>query len=198
MLHWLRAYKTYLHNNKTYSTGRKGYLYFGFSIHWTETSKMEMIIKQDSCQLNKGQTCCRQQSTSTLSCLLHASHTARLIMHTCMHTHSYTHIHTHFKEHTFIHINIHTYTPWMDQNGASAMNCVSSLEGILNLSKSHMPLSISSKSLGSSQENQPWMRLFILTCFPRKFQTCPRAHELSHTHHPGTGLINSRWFLFPL
>lgn len=37
----------------------KGHLYFGFSIQWTETSKAEVIIKQDSCQLNTGQTCCR-------------------------------------------------------------------------------------------------------------------------------------------
>lgn len=39
--------------------GGKGHLYFGFRIQWTETSKAEVIIKQDSCQLNTGQTCCR-------------------------------------------------------------------------------------------------------------------------------------------
>ena len=113
-------------------------LYFGFSIHWTETAKTEMIIKQDSCQLNMGQSCCKQQSTSTL--FIWMPHTLPDLSCTHAHTHTFLYLDTYSFQRTYVHTHKHThiYTLTGSEQGKYYELCVS-LEGILNLSKSHIP-----------------------------------------------------------
>lgn len=139
LLHWLRAYKSHFHNNKTYSVVGKGHLYFRFRIHWLETSKAEVMIKRDSCQLKVEQTCHKGQRlfnfvtsvlrpyalpdlSHTLIHIAHRTHThhvpsSHIHLVECRHLYIYTHTHTHTHTHTqpfhgtHIHVHAQTHAP---------------------------------------------------------------------------------------
>ena len=130
------------------------------------------------------------------------------------HTHTQTHIptltyiliskdihsHTWACTHARVHVRTHTHTHPLtgSEQGKYYELSVSSLEGIFDLLKSPNTHLRQFKVIGKLPGAATLDPSFHFDFFSWKFQTCPTANELSHTHHAATELINSWWFLFPL